>query len=469
MSASKKTQPKKLWGGRFRGKTHPLMERLGVSVHFDCRLAPYDIRAGIAHARMLGRCGILSRKDSDTIVRGLQGLLREVEEGRIQWDPTLEDVHTNIEALLVQRIGETGKRLHTGRSRNDQVATDVRLWARDATDRIVEWLRAVQKALLDLAEEHVETIVPGHTHFQPAQPVTFGHHCLAYVEMFQRDIERFTETRRRINILPLGSAALAGTGFPIDRHGVAKELGFTAVSENSMDAVSDRDFLVEFCSNCALVMVHLSRLSEELIIWSHPSFDFVELPDSFTTGSSLMPQKKNPDAAELTRGKAGRVFGNLTALLTLLKGLPLAYNRDLQEDKEAAFDSADTVELCLAVFAAMLPGIEVKPDRMREAAEKGYMEATDLADYLVERGVPFRESHEVVGNLVLYALQHNKRLSELSLEEYRRFHERFDADVFQRLRPETLVRRRDHVGGTAPRRVRAALRRARARLKPKKT
>lgn len=454
----------KLWGGRFEGKTDSLVEQLGESVSFDARLAPWDIRASLAHAQMLGDCGIIAQTDAKKIQRGLKAIAKDIEKGAIAWDPALEDVHTNIEANLVARIGDAGKRLHTGRSRNDQISTDVRLWTRDQVDTIVALLGDLRRALVDFAETHLDVILPGFTHLQHAQPVLLAHHMLAYFEMFSRDQERFAQLRERVNVMPLGSAAMAGTPYPIDRKQVAKELGFKAVSTNSMDAVSDRDYQIEFCCAASIVMMHLSRLSEELIIWSSPGFDFVEIGDAFTTGSSIMPQKKNPDVAELVRGKVGRVYGDLNALLTLMKGLPLTYNRDLQEDKEPLFDASDTVQLSLAVFARMIPSIAVKRESMAAATREGFMEATDLADYLVTRGVPFREAHGIIGKLVLYCTREAKTLPDLQLEEFHKFSPLFGDDVHTVLTPEAIVRRRDNPGGTAPKRVRAALRHARKQL-----
>lgn len=447
----------KLWGGRFEGSTHELVEAIGESVSFDARLAPWDIQLSTAHARMLGDCGIIPKADAARIIKGLKAIRADIEAGRMQWDTGLEDVHTNIEAALVKRIGEAGKRLHTARSRNDQVATGVRLWMRDQVDAIIAHLSRLQHAFIALAEANLDVIMPGYTHLQPAQPVLFAHHMLAYHEMLQRDKQRFRELRRRVNVMPLGSAALAGTPYPIDRAQVAKELGFETISANSMDAVSDRDHLIEFCAAASLVMVHLSRFCEELILWSCPQFGFVEIGDAFTTGSSIMPQKKNPDVAELVRGKTGRVFGGLTALLTLMKGLPLTYNRDLQEDKLHAFDASDTVQLCLGVFTAMLPSIQLRRDRIRRAVGEGFMEATDLADYLVTKGVPFRTAHEVIGHIVLHCVQNDCTLPTLPLEIYRRFHRAFDKDVYTVLSPEAIVARRDNPGGTAPKRVKRAL------------
>ncbi len=450
----------KLWGGRFEERTDDLVEILGESVSFDARLAPWDIRASIAHARMLGQEGIIAKGDATKIARGLQQIEKDVAAGKMTWDIGLEDVHTNIEAALVQRIGAAGKRLHTGRSRNDQIATDVRLWLRDQVDAIAELLRALQAALVAFAEQHRDTVLPGYTHMQHAQPVLLAHHYLAYFEMFGRDRDRFSELRKRVNIMPLGSAALAGTPYPIDRASVAKELGFDSFSANSMDAVSDRDHLVEFCAAASIVMMHLSRLCEELVLWSGPEFGFIEIGDAFTTGSSIMPQKKNPDVAELVRGKTGRVYGSLTALLTIMKGLPLTYNRDLQEDKEPVFDASDTVQLCLAVVARMIPSIRVHADRMADAAREGFMEATDLADALVVKGMPFREAHGVVGKVVLYCSRNNKRLTELDLNEFRTFSPLFDESIIASLQARILVDRRNTPGGTASRQVAAALKRA---------
>jgi len=383
----------------------------------------------------------------------------------MQWDISLEDVHTNIEAALVAKVGEAGKRLHTGRSRNDQIATDMRLWARDQVDDIIQLLRGFQGALLDLAERYEDVLMPGFTQLQHAQPVLFAHHCLAYYEMFGRDRERFGQLRKRIDVLPLGSAALAGTPYPIDRWQVARELDFDAISANSMDAVSDRDYLIEFCADSALCMVHLSRLCEELVLWSSPRYAFIEIGDAFTTGSSIMPQKKNPDVAELVRGKTGRVCGDLAALLMMVKGLPLTYNRDLQEDKEAVFDASDTLQLCLEVFARMLPAVEVNRPAMVAALAEGFMEATDLADYLVAKGISFREAHGIAGKIVRRCIQERKMLPELSLAAYQEFSPRFERDVFNVLQATAIVKRRDNPGATAPRRVKAALRKARADLK----
>ncbi|HOJ34314.1 MAG TPA: argininosuccinate lyase [Candidatus Hydrogenedentes bacterium] len=454
----------KQWGGRFEKPVDKMVEMFTQSVSFDSRLAPYDIAASIAHAEMLGKQKIISRRDAAAIVKGLREILREIDAGKFRWDVSLEDVHTNIEAALVARIGEAGRRLHTARSRNDQVATDVRLWARDQVDCIIEKVRLLQHTLVRIAEQHVSTLLPGFTHLQHAQPVSLAHHLLAYFEMLQRDRQRFTEVRNRLNVLPLGSAALAGTPHPIDRLFVAKKLGFDRISENSMDAVSDRDFLIEICSCSALLMMHLSRFCEELIVWSSPEFGFVEIGDEFTTGSSIMPQKKNPDVAELIRGKTGRVYGSLMALLTVMKGLPLAYNRDMQEDKERAFDVVDTVENCLDVMTGMLANTRFCSDRMHAAAEQGFLEATDVADYLVAKGVAFREAHALVGRIVLFCVKNQKRLTELTLDEYRTFSPCFDDDVFPLLRLESVVNRRNTPGATGMRQVRRALQKAKKAL-----
>lgn len=451
---------KKLWGGRFEGKTDDLVERLGESVSFDARLAPWDICASIAHARMLGARGIISKADAQKIVRGLKAIDKAIVAGTFQWDPALEDVHTNIEAALVERIGEAGKRLHTARSRNDQIATDIRLWARDQIDAVVRLLRDLQAVLVDFAEAHIDVILPGCTHLQHAQPVLLAHHYLAYFEMFARDRNRFTEARKRVDVMPLGAAALAGTPYTIDPKQVAQELGFKATAANSMDAVSDRDFLIEFCAAASITMMHLSRLCEELILWSTPEFGFIEIGDAFATGSSIMPQKKNPDVAELVRGKTGRVYGDLLGLLTTLKGLPLTYNRDLQEDKEAVFDASDTLQLCLAVTARMLPSIQVNEQAMAKAAREGFMEATDLADHLVAKGMPFRQAHGLVGRIVLYCIKSGRYLPDLTGEDLKRFSPLLDASICEKLDARALVRRRATTGGTGPRQVRAALRRA---------
>jgi argininosuccinate lyase len=454
----------KTWSGRFSEPVDERVKRYTASVTFDSRLARFDIQGSLAHARMLHAAGILSAQDLADIERGMQAILADIEAGRFQWSVDLEDVHLNIERRLTELVGDAGKRLHTGRSRNDQVATDVRLYLRDAIDHVLELVAALQAALLDLAEAHAATVMPGFTHLQVAQPVTFGHHLMAYHEMLARDAERMRDARRRVNRLPLGAAALAGTGYPIDRERVARELGFEGICANSLDAVSDRDFAIEFCAAAALVMTHLSRLSEELILWMSPRFGFIDLADRFCTGSSIMPQKKNPDVPELVRGKTGRVNGHLVALLTLMKGQPLAYNKDNQEDKEPLFDTVDTLVDTLSIYAEMIRGIRVKPDAMREAAMQGYATATDLADYLVRRGLPFREAHEAVARAVRLAAERGVDLAELSLEELRGFSPLVGEDVHAALTLEGSIASRDHPGGTAPARVRQAVAAARATL-----
>ena len=449
------------WSGRFAEPVTELVKRYTASVFFDKRMALFDIEGSLAHAEMLQAQGIISAQDHADIQRGLAQVRAEIVAGQFEWLLDAEDVHMNIEKRLTDLVGDAGKRLHTGRSRNDQVATDVRLYLRAAIDDITALLKALRLALLDLAEQHAATILPGFTHLQVAQPVTFGHHLLAYVEMFGRDLERMIDCRKRVNRLPLGAAALAGTTFPIDRERVAKTLGFDDVCRNSLDAVSDRDFAIEFCAASALVMTHISRLSEELIIWMSPRVGFIDIADRFCTGSSIMPQKKNPDVPELARGKTGRVNGNLVGLLTLMKGQPLAYNKDNQEDKEPLFDTVDTVSDTLRIFADMAGGITVKPEAMRAAALQGYATATDLADYLVKRGLPFRDAHEAVALAVRACVEKACDLSELSLDELRAFSSLIEADVFEVLTLEGSVSARDHIGGTAPAQVRAAIARLR--------
>ena len=456
--------PKKPWGGRFSGDTDSLMESFSESVSFDWRLYQQDIRGSIAHARMLCRVGVLTDTDFDAIESGLGAIESEIESGKFPWAESLEDVHMNIEAALTDRIGDAGKRLHTGRSRNDQVATDMRLYLRDGIDRLTLLLTQLQRVLVNLAVEEADTIMPGFTHMQSAQPVTLGHHLLAWNEMLERDYQRLMDCRRRVNVCPLGAAALAGTSYPIDRHMTAKELGFDDVSVNSLDAVSDRDFVVEFNAAAALIAMHLSRVAEELVLWSGDGFGFVDLGDAFCTGSSIMPQKKNPDVAELTRGKSGRVSGNLMALLMLMKGQPLAYNRDNQEDKEPLFDSLDTVEACLQVFAAMFSQISFHREAMYRAASNGYATATDLADYLVRKGVPFRDAHEVVGKVVGLAIEDRVTLEQVPLSVMQRFSDMIESDVYDVLTLEGSVAARDHIGGTAPRQVKIAANNAASQL-----
>jgi argininosuccinate lyase len=454
----------KPWGGRFTESTNAFVEAFTASVGFDRRLYRHDILGSIAHARMLAHVGVLTDSECDAIVKGLHQIEGEIDSGQFAWSVELEDVHMNIEARLIARIGDTGKKLHTARSRNDQVATDVRLYLRDGIDAVRGATRRLQGAILALAEREIDTIMPGFTHLQVAQPVTFGHHLLAWFEMLARDDTRLRDCRARLNVLPLGAAALAGTSYPIDRAYTAKLLGFDAVAENSLDAVSDRDFAIEFVAACALQMVHLSRIAEELILWSSSQFGFVELSDAFCTGSSIMPQKKNPDVPELVRGKSARVQGDLVALLTLMKAQPLAYNKDNQEDKEPLFDALDTVLDCLRAFAEMLPGVTVRRDRMLSAARAGHATATDLADYLVRKGVPFRDAHEIVGRAVRLAIDGGRELAELPVEALRRLSARIDDDVFEVLTVEGSVKARNHLGGTAPAQVRKALARARRRL-----
>src|SRR5512145_709539 len=452
------------WSARFADPVDERVKRFTASVNFDRRLAKYDIQGSLAHARMLAVRGVLTRRDFAAIRRGLSLIEREIDTGRFRWSVEAEDVHLNIERRLTALVGDAGKRLHTGRSRNDQVATDLRLWLRGEVDAVVALLRRVQRALVEQADRHAATVMPGFTHLQVAQPVTFGHHLLAYVEMFERDRERFVDARRRINRLPLGAAALAGTTFPIDRAFVAERLGFEAVAANSLDAVSDRDFAIEFCAAAAIAMMHVSRLSEELVLWMSQRYGFVRLPDRFTTGSSIMPQKKNPDVAELARGKTGRVYGSLTALLTLMKGQPLAYNKDNQEDKEPVFDAVDTLADTLRAFAEMLPGLEVNAAAMEQAASEGYSTATDLADYLVRKGVPFRDAHESVARAVRLAVERGCALDALPLADLQRLAPQVADDVRAALTTAGSIAARDHVGGTAPSQVRAQVAQWRARL-----
>jgi argininosuccinate lyase len=463
MPANDKTSSP-LWSGRFTEPTTDVTRRFTASVAFDRRLAAFDIEASIAHARMLHAAGIISKTDLAAIEKGLGQIGSEIRAGGFVWSDALEDVHTNIERRLTELVGEPGKRLHTARSRNDQVATDVRLFLRAAIDEGAVHVRALQRALLDLADAHADTVMPGYTHLQVAQPVSFGHHLLAYFEMLARDAQRLADCRKRLNRLPLGAAALAGTSFPIDRLMVAKDLGFDGVCENSIDAVSDRDFAIEYCACAALAMTHLSRLCEELIIWSNPRFGFVEIADGFCTGSSIMPQKKNPDVAELVRGKTGRVNGHLVALLTLMKAQPLAYNRDNQEDKEPLFDTVDTLNASLAVLAEMLPGIKINPEAMAAAARQGHATATDLAEYLARKGVPFREAHEAVAQAVRFAESRGCELAELKLAELQRFSSAIGKDVHAALTLEGSLKSRSHLGGTAPVRVKAAITKARKSL-----
>lgn len=453
-----------MWGGRFSEATDAFVAQFTASVQFDQRLYQQDINGSIAHATMLAQVGVLSIAERDAIINGLEDIRKDIQAGQFEWRVDLEDVHMNIEARLTDKIGITGKKLHTGRSRNDQVATDIRLYLRDSIDQIMQILLRLQHGILNLAAQHSATIMPGFTHLQTAQPVTFGHHLLAWFEMLLRDGERLIDCRKRTNRLPLGSAALAGTTYPIDRQLTAELLGFEAVCENSLDAVSDRDFAIEFCGAAALIMMHLSRMSEELVLWTSAQFQFVQIPDRFCTGSSIMPQKKNPDVPELVRGKSGRVFGDLMSLLTLMKGQPLAYNKDNQEDKEPLFDAIDTLQGSLLAFADMVPALKPNLANMREAAFRGFSTATDLADYLVKKGLPFRDAHEVVGKAVALGVQLGKDLSELELAQLQNFSALITEDVFAVLTLEGSVAARNHIGGTAPNQVSAAIERARIRL-----
>ncbi|MES9960926.1 MAG: argininosuccinate lyase [Sedimenticola sp.] len=455
---------KKLWSGRFNEPTDAFVEAFTASVEFDQRLYKYDIQGSIAHATMLAKSGILTEQERDSIIGGLERVQQRIDSGDFEWSVELEDVHMNVESALTTDIGDNGKKLHTGRSRNDQVATDIRLYMRDEIELIRAEIKRLQEALLEVAEREADTIMPGFTHLQTAQPITFGHHMMAWFEMLERDRERLADCNSRVNVMPLGAAALAGTTYPIDRHYTAELLGFDRPSENSLDSVSDRDFAIEFSAAAALVMMHLSRMSEELIIWSSAQFAFITLSDSFCTGSSIMPQKKNPDVPELVRGKTGRVFGHLMGLLTLMKGQPLAYNKDNQEDKEPLFDTVDNLKGSLKVFADMIPAITCRKENMREATMKGFATATDLADYLVRKGIPFRDAHEVVGKAVALCVEKECDLSDLGLGELQAFSDAIGDDVFEVLTLEGSVAARNHIGGTAPEQVRAAIERARERL-----
>ena len=447
----------KPWSGRFTEATNELVEEFTASIPYDWRLYPYDIAGSMVHATMLGKQGIITKAESRRITRGLEAILKEIVSGTFEFAVELEDIHMNIESRLIEKIGPVGGKLHTARSRNDQVALDIRMYLRDEIAEIHELLTSFQKVIVAFADKHLDVVLPGYTHLQRAQPVLLGHHLLAYYEMFERDRGRLEDCFRRVNVMPLGAGALAGTVLPIDRKFVAKQLGFSGVCENSMDAVSDRDFAIEFVSACAQIMMHLSRLSEELVVWSSSEFGFITISDGFTTGSSIMPQKKNPDVAELARGKTGRVYGSLVALLTIMKGLPLAYNRDMQEDKEPLFDTADTVTLSLSVYTEMLKGITIHRGTMRRAAEDGFITATDLADYLVRKGMPFRQAHEVVGRAVLRAIELQCGLGGMPLAEYKQLSPLIRDDVYEALSVEASVNRRTSQGGTAPANVRKRL------------
>ena len=462
MAALKAKKPK-LWGGRFVTHTVESVENFTASIAVDARLYRHDIMGSIAHAKMLARQRIISSIEARKIVRGLQAIEREIDNGKFAFSNADEDIHMNIERRLTERIGSAGGKLHTARSRNDQVALDMRLFLRDEVKLILDVLATLRQELVKTAQQHLDVIMPGYTHLQRAQPVLFAHHLLAYVEMFLRDSERFADGLERINVLPLGSGALAGTTFPIDRRYVAKLLGFRRISKNSIDAVSDRDFLLEFLAAASILFVHLSRLADELVLWSSQEFGFIELPEGYCTGSSMMPQKKNPDVPELIRGKTGRVFGHLHALLTIMKGLPLAYNRDLQEDKLPLFDTVDTVKASVKMMSEIVAGMKVGRERMQRAVEDGFMNATDVADYLSERGVPFRDAHEITGRLVQFCLANNKRIDDLSLDEFKRFSAKFDKSIYDYLKVEAVVARRSALGGTARQNVLRRLKELRTR------
>jgi argininosuccinate lyase len=455
---------KKLWEGRFSEKTAEIVETFTASIDLDQRLYRYDIDGSIAHCKMLAKTAIISEDDAATLIKGLQQVRAEIEAGRFQFDNALEDIHTHVESRLAEIVGSVANKLHTARSRNDQIALDVRMFLKDTVSTMIQRLAKLQIVIVNLAARHFDVLMPGYTHLQRAQPVLFAHHLMAYYEMFERDVQRLEDCYKRIDVMPLGSAALAGTTFPIDRKYTAKLLGFAEVSANSIDSVSDRDFILEFLSAAGICMVHFSRLSEELIIWSSAEFGFIELPDSFATGSSIMPQKKNPDVSELTRGKSGRVFGNLMALLTLMKALPLAYNRDMQEDKTLLFDTVDIVSACIEIHIQMLPKIKINPLAMEQAAGSGFSNATDMADYLVGKGVAFRQAHHCVGQAVGFALDQSKELQELTIEELRGFCEHIEEDIFDVLAPRRVAERRDSIGGTGSKQVKAAITQAERKL-----
>lgn len=450
----------KLWGGRFQKNTNKKVDDFNSSIRFDKRMYKQDIKGSIAHAKMLGKQNIISLEDSEKIVAELKNILSDIENGKIEFEIDAEDIHMNVEKILTERIGDAGKRLHTGRSRNDQVALDIRMYLMDETAEIEEMLLHALNTIVDLASEHTDTIMPGYTHLQKAQPVTFAHHLMAYFEMFKRDLSRLSDCRKRTNTMPLGSGALAGTTYPLDREFVAGELGFDSVTMNSLDGVSDRDFVIELASCLSLIMMHMSRFSEELILWSSHEFSFVEMDDAFSTGSSIMPQKKNPDVAELIRGKTGRVYGHLMGLLTTMKGIPLAYNKDMQEDKEPIFDAIDTVKLCLPVFCDMIATMTVKKDNMLQGSKGGFTNATDVADYLVKKGLPFRDAHSVVGQMVFYAIKNNKALDDLTMDEFKEFSDIIEDDIYNAISMETCVNDRKVIGGPAKEIVEKAIKNA---------
>lgn len=447
----------KLWSGRFSKNTSKLMDDFNSSIRFDCRLYKYDIEGSIAHAKMLGKCGIISEEDSKLICQTLEEILSDIENGHIEFDIDAEDIHMNIEKILISRIGDVGKKLHTGRSRNDQVALDIRMYLKDEIGNIKTMILELITVLVKTAQSNLYTIMPGYTHLQRAQPITFAHHIMAYVQMFIRDYDRLSDCFKRLDVMPLGSGALAGTTYNLDRSYVASELGFASITENSIDAVSDRDFILELNADLSIIMMHLSRFCEEIILWCSYEFSFIELDDAYSTGSSIMPQKKNPDVAELIRGKTGRVYGNLLSLLTVMKGLPLAYNKDMQEDKEAIFDSIDTVKACLPIFTQMITTMTVRKDKMLEAAKRGFINATDLADYLVKKGVPFRDSHHITGKLVAYCIENSKNIDDLSLYELKKFSDKFEDDVYISISLETCINNRKLPGGPAVEMVSASI------------
>lgn len=439
----------KLWGGRFSKATDTLVDDFNSSIRFDARMYAQDIEGSMAHAEMLGRQGIIPKADAELIVKTLGEIKNDIEDGKVEFEIDAEDIHMNIETILISRIGDVGKRLHTGRSRNDQVALDVRMYLRHEVDELLPLLEDLKKSILTIAEQNLDTIMPGYTHMQKAQPITLAHHLMAYYEMLRRDCDRLSDCRRRINVMPLGSGALAGTTYPLDREFVAEKLGFYSVTVNSLDGVSDRDFVCELAFDLSMIMTHLSRLSEEIILWSSHEFSFIELDDAYSTGSSIMPQKKNPDVAELVRGKTGRVYGSLMGLLTMMKGLPLAYNKDMQEDKEQIFDAIDTVKMCLPVFSKMLLTMKVKRENMLRGAKGGFTNATDVADYLVKHGLPFRDAHAVVGRMVAYCIENNKVIDDLSMSEFKEFSNLIEDDIYKEISLETCVNQRKLIGGPA--------------------
>ena len=455
----------KLWGGRFAAGTDKSVDDFHSSIRFDSRMYRQDIKGSIAHAEMLGRCGIIPEADAQLICRTLEEILKDIENGQVHFEVDAEDIHMNIEKILIERIGDTGKRLHTGRSRNDQVALDIRMYLKDEIVEVKHMLSELLEAILVISENNLETIMPGYTHLQRAQPITLAHHMMAYFQMFRRDMERLGDCFGRMDIMPLGSGALAGTTYPLDREFTAGKLGFSGITENSLDGVSDRDFAIELASCLSIIMMHLSRFCEELILWSSGEFSFVEMDDAFSTGSSIMPQKKNPDVAELVRGKTGRVYGSLITLLTVMKALPLAYNKDMQEDKEAIFDAVDTVKGCLPVFVKMLSTMKIKKENMYRAAQGGFTNATDIADYLVKKGIPFRSAHEIIGKMVLYCINNNKSIDHLTMEEFKEFSANIEADVYTEISLEKCVSGRSLPGGPAAESVKSAIASGRRFLK----